>query len=123
MIRHYHLRANKAGSAGMLIEDDGEKLTWANWSEVGYLQVQIGRARIIGDVLVLYANKPYMESAYKNWSEVLSYLNTLPRWERTRYFMHIAGGWRRLYSVETCSLLPGDIGEKILADYGICFTK
>ena len=122
-IKHYHLRAEREGSTGFLIEDDGEKLTWADWHEGGYLKMELGPAEIRGEILLMHLGKTCAEPQYKNWPEILAYLNTLPRWTRTKYFLPAFSHWENLSDVKTCNLLPPEVARQILRKHGMDHYK
>ena len=72
-------------------EIDGSNITWNQYVSTDTLGLInfVGHGKIKGDVLLLDAGKTEYDDneRFKNEEEINRYLEKLPKWEKTKYFI------------------------------------
>ena len=102
--------------------EDGE-LWWATWLE--YLDHSLsrmsGKAFEDHDTLLMTPWKVEIPEE-RNWEEVEKRLESLPKWDRTTYWVKLADiGMSGLMDCKTLETAPDEVAERIMPKLG--FTK
>ena len=74
---------------GYLIEDDGSDIyIWVEWAFTHQIEFHIGKAAIAQEILMLrdaIAWQP--EPKFKTRDSIKAYIETLPKWDKSKYFL------------------------------------
>jgi hypothetical protein len=111
------LNKPKMRDPSYLIEEvNGIAKTWAAWTEEGAIWMRIGNIMLKQDILImLYHGTIIVEPEYKTIQQIYDYLDSLPKWTKTKYFIQMEGGSPALMYVESARKVPESIAAPIMA--------
>jgi hypothetical protein len=97
----------------MIIEDE-TGISWVqhvgDWNNTGEMMYLSGRAYIYSDVLLLGRSRSIsVDSVMKTFDDVEAYLDSLPKWDRTRYYV-------KLSDIALSALIECESGEVVYSD-------
>ncbi|MGQ9615562.1 MAG: hypothetical protein ACUVWJ_04080 [Spirochaetota bacterium] len=107
MEKHYSLY-------GFMIVEDETGISWiqhvGDWNNTGEMMYLSGKAYIYSDVLLLGRSRAIrVDSVMKTFDDVESYLDSLPKWNRTKYYV-------KLSDIALSALIECESGEVVYSD-------
>jgi len=99
---------------GFMIIEDETGISWVqhvgDWNNTGEMMYLRGRAYIYSDVLLLGRSRTIsVDSVMKTFDDVEAYLDSLPKWDRTRYYV-------KLSDIALSALIECESGEVVYSD-------
>lgn len=99
---------------GFMIIEDETGISWVqhvgDWNNTGEMMYLSGRAYIYSDVLLLGRSRSIsVDSVMKTFDDVEAYLDSLPKWDRTRYYV-------KLSDIALSALIECESGEVVYSD-------
>lgn len=99
---------------GFMIVEDETGISWiqhvGDWNNTGEMMYLSGKAYIYSDVLLLGRSRTIrVDSVMKTFDDVEAYLDSLPKWNRTKYYV-------KLSDIELSALIECESGEVVYSD-------
>lgn len=99
---------------GFMIIEDETGISWVqhvgDWNNTGEMMYLRGKAYIYSDVLLLGRSRSIsVDSVMKTFDDVEAYLDSLPKWDRTRYYV-------KLSDIALSALIECESGEVVYSD-------